>query len=251
MHALKADSQMANGDDHNDGPTEQRVESAWASITGQAWPLPLPMSSLKTNSDGCQAIVISEATRNAAAANDGHNHYELRLGCNRSRHRTPTHGCRCRCQVIRHGMWHRIESKSKSVRSGPAAVPFACKLEQAGKTHAADSADKRIWHAPAKIVAEAAEAAAAAPGASADPKADFHKLPSYCSLCSSTFKFKDKWARIRFDLLLIYNLENLLNSPRIEKNEIVDGPTRWQFVVAISFRIQFRIIAGQPSTVRQ
>lgn len=137
--------------------------------------------------------------------------------------------------------------ESSRSRSGPATVPFACKLEQAGKTHAADSADKRIWHAPAKIVAGAA---VAAPGASADPKADFHKLPG-CRLCSSTFKFKDKWARIRFDLLLIYNLENLLNSPRIEKNEIVDGPTRWQFVVAISFRIQFRIIAGQPSTVQQ
>lgn len=72
--------------------------------------------------------------------------------------------------------WHVASNRS---RSGPAAVPLACKLEQAGKTHAADSADKRIWHAPATIAAGAAPAAAT-PGASADLKADFHKLPG-CS----------------------------------------------------------------------
>lgn len=39
MHALKADSQMANGDDHNDSPSEQRVESAhWQCVGINHWP---------------------------------------------------------------------------------------------------------------------------------------------------------------------------------------------------------------------
>lgn len=133
--------------------------------------------------------------------------------------RTPTR--RCQCQVIRHGMW---QSRAGRIEAGPASVPFACKLEQAGKTHAVpDSADKRIWHAPATIAAPAAAPARCSdwglPGLT--PNLTFTSgLPSGLS----TFKFKDKWARIRFDLLLIYNLENLLNLPSIEKNKIVDGP---------------------------
>lgn len=71
--------------------------------------------------------------------------------------RSPFYGP-SRCQVIRHGLWQIAAAPSSSAFSLVHTIPvrstdpFACKLEQAGKTHDRDAdADKRIWHAPATL----------------------------------------------------------------------------------------------------